>query len=46
MKGDRQHRKNPKELRVPKIKLIKKMNNLILDNHAREIKLLLFKLNK
>ena len=46
MKGDRLHRKNPKELRVPKIKLIKKMNNLILDNHAREIKLLLFKLNK
>ena len=32
-----------KELRVPKKKLIKKMYNLILDNHAEEIKLLLFK---
>jgi len=32
-----------KELRVPKKKLIKKMYNYILDNHAEEIKLLLFK---
>jgi hypothetical protein len=32
-----------KELRVPKKKLMKKMYNLILDNHAEEIKLLLFK---
>jgi hypothetical protein len=32
-----------KELRVPKKKLVKKMYNLILDNHAEEIKLLLFK---
>lgn len=32
-----------KELRVPKKKLIKKMYNLILDNHAEDIKLLLFK---
>ena len=28
---------------VPKIKLMKKMNNLILDNQSEEIKLLLFK---
>ena len=46
MNRNRVHEKKPKELRIPKIKLIKKMNNLILDNHAREIKLLLFKLNK
>jgi hypothetical protein len=32
-----------KELRIPKKKLIKKMYNLILDNQAEEIKLLLFK---
>ena len=32
-----------KELRVPKEKLMKKMYNLILDNHAEDIKLLLFK---
>ncbi len=32
-----------KELRVPKKKLMKKMYNLILDNQAEEIKLLLFK---
>lgn len=32
-----------KELRVPKKKLMKKMYNFILDNHAEEIKLLLFK---
>jgi hypothetical protein len=32
-----------KELKAPKKKLIKKMYNLILDNHAEDIKLLLFK---
>ena len=46
MKGDKPNNKIPKEFRVPKRKLKKKMYNLILDNHAREIKLLLFKLNK
>jgi len=46
MKGKRLQIIIPKELKVPKNKLKKIMNNLILDNHAREIKLLLFKLNK
>ena len=32
-----------KKLKIPKHKLIKKMNNLILDNQAEDIKLLLFK---
>jgi hypothetical protein len=46
MKVDKQNQKIPKELKVPKSKLKKIMYNLILDNQAREIKLLLFKLNK
>ena len=46
MKEIRSPIKIPKELRVPRKKLKNKMYNLILDNHAREIKLLLFKLNK
>ena len=46
MKGDKPNKIIPKELKVPKSKLKKIMYNLILDNHAREIKLLLFKLNK
>jgi len=46
MKEDKPNKKIPKELKVPKRKLKKIMYNLILDNHAREIKLLLFKLNK
>jgi len=32
-----------KELKAPKKYLVKKMNNLILDNQSAEIKLLLFK---
>ena len=40
MKGDKPNKKIPKELKVPKSKLKKIMYNLILDNHAREIKLL------
>jgi hypothetical protein len=32
-----------KKLRMPRHKLIKKMNNLILDNQAEDIKLLLYK---
>jgi hypothetical protein len=35
-----------KELKIPKKKLIKKMNNLIIDNQAKEIKLLIHKLGK
>jgi hypothetical protein len=34
------------ELKVPRKKLVKEMNNLILDNQASEIRLLLFKLRK
>jgi hypothetical protein len=46
MKEVKPNNKIPKELKVLKRKLKKIMYNLILDNHAREIKLLLFKLNK
>ena len=46
MKEKRLQKVIPKEIKVPKNILKKIMNNLILDNHAREIKLLLFKLNK
>ena len=46
MKGIPLHKNIPKKLRVPRKILKNKMYNLILDNHAREIKLLLFKLNK
>ena len=46
MKGAKPNKKMQKELKVPRKKLRNKMYNLILDNHSREIKLLLFKLNK
>ena len=34
------------ELKVPRKKLVKEMNNLILDNQSNEIRMLLFKLRK